>query len=171
MEAGWAKLGVRVVGCCRVSGVLCGLGVADAKIKGLLGDLQPYFNYPKCSSDTCACAGCRPICSEAFSTQDTARRTLAARSYEALCCQLSSKSATSRHDLLVRNAACPQVLNELSPQVHVCAGFCMMYVCIQTFAVPGTLSLSLLAGALYGNLHGLVLVSGESMVELHPLFD
>ena len=45
----------------------------------------------------------------------------------------------------------------------------MIYVCMQTFAVPGTLSLSLLSGALYGTLHGLVLVSGQTLVKLHPL--
>ena len=56
-------------------------------------------------------------------------------------------------------------------QVHVCVGFCMMYVCMQTFAVPGTLSLSLLAGALYGTLRGLVLVSGQIVVELNPLLE
>ena len=45
----------------------------------------------------------------------------------------------------------------------------MMYVCMQTFAVPGTLSLSLLSGALYGTFHGLVLVSGQILVELYRL--
>lgn len=39
----------------------------------------------------------------------------------------------------------------------------MMYVCMQTFAVPGTLSLSLLSGALYGPVHGLLLVSGKDL--------
>ena len=43
MEAGGAKLGVRVVGCCRVSGVLCSLGVADAKVKGQPEHLQPHL--------------------------------------------------------------------------------------------------------------------------------
>ena len=42
-----------------------------------------------------------------------------------------------------------------------------MYVCMQTFAVPGTLSLSLLAGALYGTLRGLLLVSGKDAVAPH----
>jgi len=37
----------------------------------------------------------------------------------------------------------------------------MVYIFMQTFAVPGTLSLSLLSGALYGTLPGLLLVSGE----------
>ena len=45
-------------------------------------------------------------------------------------------------------------------QVQVTIGYCMAYVFMQTFAVPGTLSLSLLAGALYGTVSGLLLVSG-----------
>ena len=40
-------------------------------------------------------------------------------------------------------------------------GYCMIYVFMQTFAVPGTVSLSLLGGALYGSLYGLLLVSGK----------
>ncbi|DBB15251.1 TPA: hypothetical protein ACH3X3_004251 [Trebouxia sp. C0006] len=44
--------------------------------------------------------------------------------------------------------------------VQVTIGYCMVYLCLQTFAVPGTLSLSLLSGALYGTLPGLLLVSG-----------
>ena len=43
------------------------------------------------------------------------------------------------------------------------AGFCIAYVFMQAFAVPGTLSLSLLAGALFGATRGLVLVAG-----VHP---
>ena len=45
----------------------------------------------------------------------------------------------------------------------------MMYVCMQTFAVPGTLSLSLLSGALYGTIHGLLLVSGLIPLKLAHL--
>ncbi len=40
----------------------------------------------------------------------------------------------------------------------------MVYIFMQTFAVPGTLSLSLLSGALYGTLPGLLLVSGECRI-------
>ena len=47
-----------------------------------------------------------------------------------------------------------------SPGLVLC-GFCCCYVLLQTCAVPGTLSLSLLAGALYGWRAGLVLVAGE----------
>lgn len=43
----------------------------------------------------------------------------------------------------------------------------MVYVCMQTFAVPGTLSLSLLSGAMYGTLTGLLLVSGQMPGKLH----
>jgi len=42
----------------------------------------------------------------------------------------------------------------------VLAGFCIMYIVMQAFAVPGTLSLSLLAGALFGATRGLLLVAG-----------
>lgn len=52
----------------------------------------------------------------------------------------------------------------LSLQVQVALGFCLVYVCMQTFAVPGTLSLSLLSGALYGTLPGLLLVSGQTLL-------
>ncbi|KAL0022440.1 hypothetical protein WJX79_000626 [Trebouxia sp. C0005] len=43
--------------------------------------------------------------------------------------------------------------------VQVTIGYCLVYIFMQTFAVPGTLSLSLLSGALYGALPGLLLVS------------
>ena len=49
-------------------------------------------------------------------------------------------------------------------QVQVTIGYCMVYLFMQTFAVPGTLSLSLLSGALYGTLPGLLLVSGECCI-------
>ncbi len=45
-------------------------------------------------------------------------------------------------------------------QGFVLAGFCIMYIVMQAFAVPGTLSLSLLAGALFGATRGLLLVAG-----------
>lgn len=50
-----------------------------------------------------------------------------------------------------------------SPGLVLC-GFCCCYVLLQTCAVPGTLSLSLLAGALYGWCAGLVLVAVVSTV-------
>ena len=40
------------------------------------------------------------------------------------------------------------------------AGFCIMYIVMQAFAVPGTLSLSLLGGAMFGATRGLLLVAG-----------
>lgn len=54
-------------------------------------------------------------------------------------------------------------------QGSVLAGFCMLYILMQTFAVPGTLSLSLLAGALFGVLKGLLLVSGKHTARYHLL--
>ncbi len=36
----------------------------------------------------------------------------------------------------------------------------MVYVFMQTFAIPGTVSLSLLSGALFGIVRGLLLVAG-----------
>ena len=46
------------------------------------------------------------------------------------------------------------------PQAALLAGYTMVYVFMQTFAVPGTLSLSLLSGALFGIVRGLLLVAG-----------
>ena len=37
----------------------------------------------------------------------------------------------------------------------------MVYVFMQTFAIPGTVSLSLLSGALFGIVRGLLLVAGH----------
>lgn len=45
-------------------------------------------------------------------------------------------------------------------QVLVFASLFLVYVIMQTFAIPGTLSLSVMAGALYGIFRGLLLVSG-----------
>ncbi len=45
-------------------------------------------------------------------------------------------------------------------QVSVLAGLCLCYVLMQTFAIPGTLTLSLLSGALYGVKRGWLLVAG-----------
>jgi uncharacterized membrane protein YdjX (TVP38/TMEM64 family) len=49
-------------------------------------------------------------------------------------------------------------------QEFVMAGFCMLYILMMTFAIPGTLSLSLLAGALYGVRYGLLLVAVVSTI-------
>jgi hypothetical protein len=38
----------------------------------------------------------------------------------------------------------------------------MVYIFMQMFAIPGTVSLSLLSGALFGPLKGLLLVAGMS---------
>ena len=53
-----------------------------------------------------------------------------------------------------------QVLADIA-QGFILSGFCMLYIFMQTFAVPGTLSLSVLAGAVYGSLRGLALVTGS----------
>lgn len=47
-------------------------------------------------------------------------------------------------------------------QAALLAGYTMVYVFMQTFAVPGTVSLSLLSGALFGVIRGLSLVAGLS---------
>lgn len=44
-------------------------------------------------------------------------------------------------------------------QVTVAIGILMLYVVMQTFAIPGTVSLSLLSGALYGSTRGFALVA------------
>lgn len=46
--------------------------------------------------------------------------------------------------------------SEYTAQVLV--GYCMVYIFMQTFMIPGTVFLSLLAGALFGVLKGLALV-------------
>ncbi len=46
-------------------------------------------------------------------------------------------------------------------QVSVLSGLCLSYVLMQTFAIPGTLTLSILSGALYGVRRGWLLVAGE----------
>jgi uncharacterized membrane protein YdjX (TVP38/TMEM64 family) len=43
--------------------------------------------------------------------------------------------------------------------VTTAAALSMLYILMQTFAVPGTISLSLLAGALFGPYYGLALVA------------
>ncbi|XP_062219967.1 uncharacterized membrane protein At4g09580-like [Phragmites australis] len=42
--------------------------------------------------------------------------------------------------------------------VQVLVGYCFVYIFMQTFMIPGTIFMSLLAGALFGQLGGLVLV-------------
>ncbi|KAF8069415.1 glycerol-3-phosphate transporter 1 [Scenedesmus sp. PABB004] len=46
--------------------------------------------------------------------------------------------------------------------LRVAVGILMLYVIMQTFAIPGTISLSLLSGALYGNARGFALVAAVS---------
>nr|ACG38114.1 gtk16 protein [Zea mays] len=50
----------------------------------------------------------------------------------------------------------PRNLEELHP--HVLVGYCAVYIFMQTFMIPGTIFMSLLAGALFGQLRGLALV-------------
>ena len=45
-------------------------------------------------------------------------------------------------------------------QVHIALLFALVYIGMQTFAIPGTISLSLLGGAMFGLWRGLALVSG-----------
>lgn len=47
------------------------------------------------------------------------------------------------------------------PQRTVALGMALVYAGMQTFAIPGTLTLSLLSGALFGQLHGLAFVAGR----------
>lgn len=42
--------------------------------------------------------------------------------------------------------------------VQVLVGYCTVYIFMQTFMIPGTIFMSLLAGALFGVLHGVALV-------------
>jgi uncharacterized membrane protein YdjX (TVP38/TMEM64 family) len=42
--------------------------------------------------------------------------------------------------------------------VQVVVGYCSVYIFMQTFMIPGTIFMSLLAGALFGQLSGLALV-------------
>lgn len=51
----------------------------------------------------------------------------------------------------------------LHTQVAVALAMMLVYTSMQTFAIPGTLTLSMLAGALYGPLYGLLYVSGTEM--------
>ncbi|GAB4817853.1 hypothetical protein N2152v2_004899 [Parachlorella kessleri] len=48
--------------------------------------------------------------------------------------------------------------------VSVLSGLCLSYVLMQTFAIPGTLTLSILSGALYGVRRGWLLVAAVSTV-------
>eukprot|EP00268_Persea_americana_P012802 TRINITY_DN1548_c0_g1_i2.p1 TRINITY_DN1548_c0_g1~~TRINITY_DN1548_c0_g1_i2.p1 ORF type:complete len:158 (-),score=12.33 TRINITY_DN1548_c0_g1_i2:967-1440(-) len=42
--------------------------------------------------------------------------------------------------------------------IQVLVGYCMVYIFMQTFMIPGTIFMSLLAGALFGVLKGVALV-------------
>ncbi len=44
--------------------------------------------------------------------------------------------------------------------MHIALLFALVYIGMQTFAIPGTISLSLLGGAMFGVWRGLALVSG-----------
>ena len=53
-------------------------------------------------------------------------------------------------------------------QAALLAGYAMVYIFMQTFAMPGTVSLSLLSGALFGIVRGLLLVAGKhNRIEPH----
>ena len=56
--------------------------------------------------------------------------------------------------------ACPQSLALCTLQVHIALLFALVYIGMQTFAIPGTISLSLLGGAMFGLWRGLAVVSG-----------
>ncbi len=49
-------------------------------------------------------------------------------------------------------------------QKTMAVGILMLYVIMQTFAIPGTISLSLLSGALYGSTKGFLLIAAVSTV-------
>lgn len=49
----------------------------------------------------------------------------------------------------------------------VALGICLVYVMMQTFAVPGTLSLSILSGAVLGLGPGLTLVTGKRKIQIN----
>ena len=50
----------------------------------------------------------------------------------------------------------------VAAQMATLVGWTLVYVFMQMFAIPGTVSLSLLSGALFGTLRGLCLVAGAS---------
>ena len=64
-------------------------------------------------------------------------------------------------DMLLRPSECLQA--------RLAAALGSVYVLMQTFAIPGTLWLSLLCGALYGVLPGITLVSGTSLCILQHI--
>lgn len=80
---------------------------------------------------------------------------------------------TQAEDLAILKSFPPRTLGTLLEQrevilryaatspgiVAVC--FCMAYLVMQSLAIPGTLVLSVLAGAIYGHWRGWALVSGE----------
>ncbi len=59
-------------------------------------------------------------------------------------------------------------LSPLCAQAALLAGYSMVYIFMQTFAIPGTVSLSLLSGALFGVARGLILVAGSSVHSVVP---
>eukprot|EP00959_Pyramimonas_sp_CCMP1952_P369222 7733856-Pyramimonas_sp.AAC.3 len=65
---------------------------------------------------------------------------------------------------LLRNGGCSR-LNDLVlglvMQFHAALVVASVYVFAQTFAIPGTLTLSLLSGALFGFYKGIALVVGK----------
>lgn len=46
-------------------------------------------------------------------------------------------------------------------KVIIALGICLLYIMMQTFAIPGTLSMTLLSGAVFGTMKGLILVTGN----------
>lgn len=68
--------------------------------------------------------------------------------------------ALHKHVHLTTHHKYAGVVSTLCLQAALLAGYTMVYVFMQTFAIPGTVSLSLLSGALFGILRGLLLVAG-----------
>lgn len=87
------------------------------------------------------------------------------------CGDSSAPTSTQAADLAVLRAFPPRTLPALAAQRDVlqayavaapravATGFCAVYLLMQTFAIPGTLMLSLLAGGLYGVWRGAALVA------------
>lgn len=81
------------------------------------------------------------------------------------------RSLVQAEDIALLRAFPPRTLPQLAAQrdvlkryaaaapCSVLAGYCAAYVLMQTFAVPGTIMLSLLAGGLYGTWRGAALVA------------
>ena len=89
-----------------------------------------------------------------------------------LCSDGRAWKASRRHsgDVLPQEARPPVPATpcccHARAQGSVLAGLCLCYVLMQTFAIPGTLALSVLSGALYGVKRGSLLVAGACLTRV-----